>query len=222
MIVEDDLSLAEVILDYLHFDGYEAYHFENGHDAMSNLNKLEPHLMILDVMLPGISGFEILKYVRKNSKIPVLMVSAKSDDYNMMKGYEIGADDYMGKPFRPKILMAKVNALLNRCYPDQVKNEQVKVNHLTFNDAQVKALYQSIDLALTPKEYDLLKLLAFNEGHIFSYENLIRQIDGKEHQLTANAISAHVKNIRKKLTKAGAHADTIRTIWGVGYRFETF
>lgn len=219
MLVEDDLSMAEVIMDYLVFEGYTAKHFEDGKDALAAVGTFDPHLVILDVMLPGLGGFEVLKGIRKHSKIPVIMVSAKADDYNTMKGYETGADDYVGKPFRPKILLAKVNALIQRCYPDPVLSTQVRVNQLTFNDAQVKAMFEDMDMQLTPKEYELLKLLAMNEEHIFTYESLIRQIDGKEHQLTANAISAHVKNIRKKLIKCGGNGECIRTIWGVGYRF---
>ncbi len=221
MLVEDDHSLAEVILDYLVFEGYTPKHFDDGQEALNAVGAFEPHLVILDVMLPGLNGFDVLKGIRKNSTVPVVMVSAKADDYNTMKGFEIGADDYVGKPFRPKILMAKVNALVQRCYPDQVISPQMRVSQLTFNDAQVMALYLDQDIQLTPKEYELLKLLAMNEGHIFTYDSLIKQIDGKEHQLTANAISAHVKNIRKKLGKKGGNGECIRTIWGVGYRFDT-
>lgn len=220
MLVEDDPSIAEVIMDYLVFEGYTAKHFEAGDEAFKALASFEPHLVILDVMLPGMNGFDFLKALRRTSTVPVVMVSAKSDDYNAMKGYENGADDYVGKPFRPKILMAKVNALIQRCFPDQVMSTQLKVSQLTFNDGQVKALYEDQDLQLTPKEYELLKMLALNVDHIFTYDSLIRQIDGKEHMLTQNAISAHVKNIRKKINKCGGNGDCIRTIWGVGYRFE--
>ena len=220
MLVEDDHSLAEVILDYLVFEGYTTMHYDNGQLAFNEVGNFDPHLLILDVMLPGLNGFDILKGIRKTSSVPVIMISAKADDYNTMKGFEIGADDYVGKPFRPKILMAKVNALIQRCYPDQVLSPQVRVSQLIFNDAQVKAKYLEQDMNLTPKEYELLKLLATNESHIFTYESLIKQIDGKEHQLTPNAISAHVKNIRKKLVKLGGDGESIKTIWGVGYRFE--
>lgn len=219
-MVEDDLSLAEVITDYLHFEGYWPEHFVSGDDALANFRKVEPHLIILDVMLPGMSGFEVMQKIRKESEVPIVMVSAKSDDYNMMKGYDLGADDYMSKPFRPKILMAKVNALINRCYPNQITSQQIKIHELTFNDSQVKTLFNEVDLLLTPKEYELFRLLALNEGHIFTYENLINQIDDGESQLTQNAISAHVKNIRKKLKKYEANFESIRTIWGVGYRFD--
>lgn len=219
MLVEDDYGIAEVIMDYLVFDGYTAKHYANGSEAYAAMVDFQPHLVILDVMLPGMDGFEFLKSLRKSSTIPVVMVTAKSDDYNTIKGYENGADDYVGKPFRPKILMAKVNALIQRCYPDQVLSNQLRVSKMTFNDAQMKALFEETDMQLTPKEYELLKVLAMNEGHIFTHEALIKQIDGKEHQLTVNAISAHIKNIRRKIGKAGGNPEMIRTVWGMGYRF---
>ncbi len=223
MLVEDDLSLAEVILDYLHFEGYWPEHFVNGREALAALDRINPHLAILDVMLPGASGFDVLKAIRKKSKIPVIMASAKSDDYNMMKGFEGGADDYMGKPFRPKILMAKVNALISRCYPDEVVAPQIKIHQFALIDSQVKVCFEKEDLSLTPKEYELFRILAINEGHIFTYDNLLKQIetsDSTDHNLTANSVSAHIKNIRKKIVAAGCTTECIKTIWGVGYKFE--
>lgn len=220
MLVEDDQSLAEVVVDYLVFEGYTPFHFESGREAIKSFAEVNPELVILDVMLPEMTGFEVIHEIRKTSDVPVIFISAKADDYNVMKGYDLGADDYVGKPFRPKILMAKVNSLITRCYPDQVKSSQFKVYDFTFVDAQVKALYLNQDLKLTPKEYDLFKLLTMNEKHIFSYEAMIASVDGEAHQLTANTISAHVKNIRKKMKINGANPESIKTIWGVGYRFE--
>lgn len=215
LIVEDEKNMQEIIAAYMRRGGHTCFTADDGADALIVLKNNPMDLMILDIMMPSIDGFSVCKMAREMSNLPIIMLTAKESEDDKLKGYHLGADDYMTKPFSPKVLLAKANALLRRAsiLPTDARNAGkitlVPASHRVFVDGQ--------EITLTHKEYELLSFFMTNPGQIFSRGQLLNRIWGYEFEGTTRTVDTHIKTLRKKLGDEGRH---IVTLIRSGYKFE--
>ena len=224
LIVEDELPIAELEKDYLELSDFEV-DIEN--DGTEGLNKAiggTYDLLILDLMLPGTDGFEICKKVREKFDIPIIMVSAKKEDIDKIRGLGIGADDYMTKPFSPSELVARVKAHLTRYQrltkSGLNKNEEIEIRGIRIDKTARRVYVDGEEKSFTTKEFDLLFFLASNPNRVFTKEELFQEIWGFSSVGDIATVTVHIKKIREKVEKDTAKPEYIETIWGVGYRFK--
>ena len=225
LVVDDDENIAEIISLYLTKECFEVKTAGDGEAAIAELKRFSPDLMILDVMLPGIDGYEVLRRVRKDSVIPIIMLSAKGEIFDKVLGLELGADDYMEKPFDSKELVARVKALLRRSGMNQVESgdddvKQVKYQDIDINMTNYSVTYMGKSVEMPPKEIELLYFLASNPNRVYSREQLLDSIWGYEFGGDTRTVDVHIKRIREKIGEENGKW-RIATIWGVGYKFET-
>ncbi len=224
LIIEDEVSIAELERDYLEINGFKVSIENTGSKGLNNALTHSYDLIILDLMLPEIDGFEICKKIREKSNVPILMVSAKKEDIDKIRGLGLGADDYITKPFSPSELVARVQAHIAR-YERLTKEGGVKEQHtfsirgLTINSDARRVFVAGKEINLTMKEYELLLLLASNPDQVFSKEQLFDKVWGMDYYGDSATVTVHVGKIREKLEKETKQKDYIETIWGVGYRF---
>lgn len=224
LIVEDEESIADLERDYLELSGFQV-EIENAGDAgLQRALKEEFDLLILDLMLPGVDGFEICKKVREVKNTPIVMVSAKKDDIDKIRGLGLGADDYMTKPFSPSELVARVKAHLAR-YERLIgssvqENEIIEIRGLKIDKTARRVYINGEEKAFTTKEFDLLTFLAQNPNHVFTKEELFQKIWDMESVGDIATVTVHIKKIREKIEVNTAKPQYIETIWGVGYRFK--
>ena len=215
LIVEDEKAMQEIIADFLHKDGLNCFTADDGVDALVTLKNNPMDLMILDIMMPHLDGFSVCRMAREMSGLPIIMLTAKGEEEDKLKGYDYGADDYMTKPFSPKVLAAKVNALLRRsCL---VRQKSVHIGGIILNPGSHQTYIDGQEVALTHKEYELLLFLMENPGQIFSREQLLNRIWGYDYEGTTRTVDTHIKTLRKKLGGEGKH---IVTLIRSGYKFE--
>jgi DNA-binding response OmpR family regulator len=222
LVVDDEIKITEVVKSYLENAGYQAVCAYNGTQAMNLFEKLSPVLVILDLMLPDIAGEEICKFIRKKSRVPIIMLTAKIADADIINGLGIGADDYLAKPFSPKQLVARVEAILRR-----VSSEAVPlVSEFSFNDGDlvIDGLRHEVrkngeQVALTPNEYKILMTMAKYPSKAFTREELIELALGDDFDGFDRVIDTHIKNIRQKLGDDGRTPRYILTVHGTGYKF---
>lgn len=224
LIIEDEEAIADLEKDYLELSGFEVEIEERGDVGLTRSLKEDFDLIILDLMLPGIDGFEICKKIREEKNIPVIMVSAKKDDIDKIRGLGLGADDYMTKPFSPSELVARVKAHLAR-YERLVgsgvqENELVEIRGIKIDKTARRVWVNGEEKAFTSKEFDLLTFLAQNPNHVFTKEELFREIWDMESIGDIATVTVHIKKIREKIEYNTAKPQYIETIWGVGYRFK--
>lgn len=224
LIIEDDLSIANLQKDYLEINGFEAFVETDGHQGKERALREDFDLIILDIMLPGMDGFEICKEIRKEKMVPIMMVSAKKEDIDKIRGFGLGADDYLIKPFSPSELVARVKAHINRFQAlTNLKiptKEKLIINDLEIDPVSRQVFVKDVEVLLTPKEFDLLVYLAKHPMRVFEKEELFETIWGLDSLDTELAtIVVHIKRIRGKLKKAGLDPIPIETVWGSGYRF---
>lgn len=224
LIIEDEIAIAELEKDYLELSGFEV---EVENDGMSGLARAlteEFDLFILDLMLPGIDGFEICKRIREKKNTPVLMVSAKKDDIDKIRGLGLGADDYVTKPFSPSELVARVKAHLARYErligSNVVENDTVEIRGIKIDKTARRVWINGEEKQFTTKEFDLLTFLAENPNRVFTKEELFREIWDMESIGDIATVTVHIKKIREKVEMDTAKPQYIETIWGVGYRFK--
>lgn len=223
LVVEDDLSIAELERDYLEMNGFTVEIALTGDEGLRKAIAENYDLIILDLMLPGIDGFEICKRVREIKDIPILMVTAKKEEIDKIRGFGFGADDYIIKPFSPSELVVRVkahisryNRLVNR---EQPKNEiQVRGLHIDKNARRV--LVNNDEKMLTAKEFDLLTFLAANPNHVFNKDHLFERVWGFDAMGDVSTVTVHIRKIREKIESDPANPEYIETIWGAGYRFK--
>lgn len=224
LIVEDEESIAELEKDYLELSGFEVETEKSGDAGLKKALEEEIDLLILDLMLPGVDGFEICKKVREAKNIPILMVSAKKDDIDKIRGLGMGADDYMTKPFSPSELVARVKAHLaryQRLVNSNVKeNDIVEIRGIKIDKTARRVWINGEEKNFTTKEFDLLTFLAENPNHVFTKEELFREIWDMESIGDIATVTVHIKKIREKIEFDTAKPQYIETIWGVGYRFK--
>ncbi len=224
LIIEDEESIAELEKDYLSISGYDVDVETNGEVGLERALNEEFDLFILDLMLPGKDGFEICKQIRDKKNTPVLMVSARKDDIDKIRGLGLGADDYVTKPFSPSELVARVKAHLSR-YERLIgssaqTNEIVEIRGLRIDKTARRVWINEEEKAFTTKEFDLLTFLAENPNHVFTKEELFKEIWDMESVGDIATVTVHIKKIREKIELDTAKPQYIETIWGVGYRFK--
>lgn len=224
LIIEDEESIAELEKDYLELSGFEVEIENRGDNGMERALKEEFDLIILDLMLPEVDGFDICRQVRKEKNIPIIMVSAKKDDIDKIRGLGLGADDYMTKPFSPSELVARVKAHLERYHrlvgSNVQKNEVVEIRGIKIDKTARRVFINGEEKTFTTKEYDLLTFLAENPNRVFTKEELFREIWDMESVGDIATVTVHIKKIREKIEFNTAKPQYIETIWGVGYRFK--
>ena len=218
LVVDDDVHINELIDMYLKNSGYETKKAFNGIDACNIISQEEIALVILDVMLPGKDGIEVLKFIRKNSDIPVIMVTAKGETFDKVLALELGADDYIVKPFEPKELLARVKAVTRRYTVDNVAKDTVKYNNISIDIGAYEVLYKDAIIKLAPKELELLYFLASNPNKVFNREQLMYEVWGYDYPGDSRTVDVHIKRLREKI-KGGENWE-VQTVWGVGYKFE--
>ena len=215
LIVEDEKNMQEIIVDYLRRGGHTCFTADDGVDALMILKNNPMDLMILDIMMPHLDGFSVCKMAREMSDLPIIMLTAKSGEDDKLKGYDLGADDYMTKPFSPKVLLAKANALLRRS--STIPADTVNAGKIFVIPASHKVFVDGQEIALTHKEYELLHFFMVNPGQIFSREQLLNRIWGYDFEGTTRTVDTHIKTLRQKLGDEGKH---IVTLIRSGYKFE--
>ncbi len=224
LIIEDDEAIAELQKDYLELSGFEVEVESQGDKGLTHALEEDVDFLILDLMLPEMDGFEICRQVREKKDIPVLMVSAKKDDIDKIRGLGLGADDYMTKPFSPSELVARVKAHLaryERLVNNNVKtNDIVEIRGIKIDKTARRVWINGEEKNFTTKEFDLLTFLAENPNHVFSKEELFREIWDMESIGDIATVTVHIKKIREKVEYDTAKPQYIETIWGVGYRFK--
>ncbi len=220
LIVEDDKTIAALEKDYLEIYGFQADVVSDGKKALSQALSEEYDLLILDLMLPGLSGYEICKAVREEKEVPILMVTARSDSIDKIRGLGLGADDYISKPFDPMELMARVRAHLGRYerLKGTDRQENVSFGRVTIDTKGRKVYLEGQELKFPKKEYELLLFLAMNPNMVFTKEQLLNQIWGYEAMGDSATVTVHINRIREKIEKDSNHPKYIETIWGAGYR----
>ena len=224
LIVEDEVAIAELEKDYLELSGFDV---EVEHDGMTGLARAlaeEFDLFILDLMLPGIDGFEICKQIREKKNTPILMVSAKKEDIDKIRGLGMGADDYVTKPFSPSELVARVKAHLARYErligSNTVENDIIEIRGIKIDKTARRVWINGEEKQFTTKEFDLLTFLAENPNHVYTKEELFREIWDMESIGDIATVTVHIKKIREKVEMDTSKPQYIETIWGVGYRFK--
>ncbi|HBC4274699.1 TPA: response regulator transcription factor [Enterococcus faecalis] len=221
LIVEDELDLANIIKDYLVKELYEVEICTEGDKAIEIFDKFKPSLVILDLMLPGMNGYEICQNIRIKSTIPILILSAKIDEFDKVKGLDLGADDYITKPFRPRELLARVNAQLRRSQVFNKENlEIIDLENIRIYTKEYKVEKDGRDLDLSRNEFELLVFLSKNPRQVFSREQLYERIWGFDSYGDLNTVTVTINRLRQKIEDNPKNPKYILTVWGVGYKFE--
>lgn len=224
LIIEDDISIAELERDYLEINGFRVTIENTGDKGLLAANQEQYDLIILDLMLPKIDGFEICRQIRHKKNTPIIMVSAKKEDIDKIRGLGLGADDFMTKPFSPSELVARVKAHISRferlTEGNQTKNDKIEIRGLSMDKSSRRTFINEKEVILTTKEFDLLIYLAANPNKVFSKEDLFERIWGINSQGDIPTVTVHIRKIREKIEIDPSNPQYIETIWGVGYRFE--
>jgi two-component system response regulator VanR len=228
LIVEDEKEIADLIGIYLINGGYEVYKAYSGEEGLRVLDEQSIQLVILDIMMPGIDGLEVCRIIRKDKNIPILMLSAKSEDMDKILGLSTGADDYLTKPFNPLELLARVKSQLRRYLylnqqnkRDTTKGEDIiAVNGLSINKTEHTVTVYDREVNLTPTEFQILLLLASNRSRVFSADEIFERIWDEPAFESKNTVMVHIRNIREKIEDDPRKPCFIKTVWGVGYKIE--
>lgn len=218
LVVDDEDRIRDIVKQYLKFEGYAYEEAANGQQAVDLAAKERFDLIIMDVMMPFIDGITALRMIREKSAVPVILLTAKGEEYDKVFGFDLGADDYVVKPFSPKELMARVKAILKRSSPPEEKAEQIyRYKELSVNPVSYEASVNGEKLNLTPKEFELLNYFVNNKGVVLTRENLLNEIWGYDFYGDSRTVDTHVKMLRGNL---GDYRELIKTVWGVGYRYD--
>lgn len=219
LIIDDDVNICELIRLYLEKDGYEAVNAHNGIKAVEVFKQSAPNIVILDIMLPGIDGWQVCREIRKISGIPIIMLTAKGETFDKVLGLELGADDYIVKPFDPKELVARVKAVLRRYEHKELDVQEIVYPNLVVNKSNYTIKVNEKDMELPPKELELLFFLASNPNKVFTREQLLEHVWGFDFYGDSRTVDVHVKRIREKIETENQKWQ-LKTVWGVGYKFE--
>lgn len=217
-MVDDDENICEVIKMYLETTGYNVKVAHDGKAAKEEFVNFSPNLVVLDMMLPGIDGMEVLKWIRKDSNVPVIMLTAKGETFDKVLALEIGADDYVVKPFEPKELLARVKAVMRRYSGEEPDNVVLNFPGLTIDANSYKVIYNGEEVKTPPKEFELLHYLASNKNKVFTRDQLLCEVWGYDYPGDSRTVDVHIKRLREKLN--GGEDWQLETVWGVGYKFE--
>lgn len=215
LIVDDDLHLRKLVRTYAELEDFTCEEAQNGFEALEKLRGGNFDMIVLDIMMPGLDGFETMGELRKWTQIPVILLTARDEEYDKLLGFHLGADDYVSKPFSPKELIARIKAVMKRV--DKKQDEPIEYGELRVETAARTASLGGQALSLTPKEFDLLTVLVRNEHLVLSREQLLQQVWGYDYYGDVRTVDTHIKTLREQL---GPYRKWIRTVWGVGYQFE--
>ena len=219
LVIDDDLNIGQLVKIYLEKEGYSVKHLLNGSEGLNAFKKHQFHIVVLDIMLPGVDGWEVCREIRKMSDVPIIMLTAKGEVFDKVLGLELGADDYIVKPFEPKELIARTRAVLRRYKAGMETEKKASYKNLVVSIDDYSATYCGVSVDLPPKELELLYFLATHPNKVFTREQLLEQVWGFEYFGDSRTVDVYVKRLREKFTE---HSDTwqIKTVWGVGYKFE--
>ncbi|AET66139.1 response regulator with CheY-like receiver domain and winged-helix DNA-binding domain [Desulfosporosinus orientis DSM 765] len=221
LIADDNDDILEILHRYVAKEGFSPILARSGEEALQKFFAFSPILLLLDVMMPKKDGFEVCKEIRRKSNVPIILVTAKGDDGDRIMGLDIGADDYIVKPFSPGEVMARIRAVLRRLdISEEQRKDLVRYPGLEINLSDYKVLVNGHPLSLTKKETEIFWLLAANPGKVFSRDNLLTSVWGEDYFGDARTVDTHIKRLRSKLSVAEMSNWDIKTIWGVGYKFE--
>ena len=224
LIIEDEVAIADLEKDYLELSGFEVAMEHAGDSGLARALAEDFDLIVLDLMLPGMDGFEVCRQIREKKDIPVIMVSAKKDDIDKIHGLGLGADDYMTKPFSPSELVARVKAHMSRynrlVNTNQKINDVIEIRGIRIDKTARRVYIDGEEKNFTTKEFDLLTFLAENPNHVFTKEELFREIWDMDSVGDIATVTVHIKKIREKIEGGSSKPQYIETIWGVGYRFK--
>ena len=223
LVVDDDPNICDVLRMYLENEGYSVILSYDGEEALVKFNALKPDIILLDVMLPTLDGWQVCREVRKKSSVPIIMITAKGDTFDKVLGLELGADDYIMKPFDSKELVARVKAVLRRYQPVKVEEPApelkcVKYPDLIVNLSNYSVIYKDNPIDMPPKELELLYFLASSPNQVFTREQLLDHIWGYEYIGDTRTVDVHVKRLREKIKDNDSWS--LSTVWGIGYKFE--
>ena len=220
LVVEDEPDIAAIVVDYLRHAGYTEEHQAEGRAALASLITTPPDLTLLDIMLPGMDGLEILRQARRHTQHPIIMLTARVEEVDRLIGLELGADDYICKPFSPREVVARVKAVLRRGQPEQQDNDMLSFPGLTISLSRYEVLYQGKQAEMPPKEIELFYFLASHPNTVFTREQLLEKVWGFDYFGDSRTVDVHVKRLREKLTDCEELGWSIKTVWSVGYKFE--
>lgn len=227
LLVEDDAKIADMVVNYLHMHGFRTQVIADGDDAVAMIRANPPDLVLLDLLLKGLDGINVCKQVREFSAVPIIMVTARVDEIDRLLGLEVGADDYVCKPFSPRELVARVKALLRRSLTTQLSEAtthsisiQKAEPEIRIDEEKQLILWQKNPLPLTPVEFRLLSILVARPYHIYARSLLLERLHQDFRDVSDRAIDSHIKNLRRKMLQANMNAYAIGSVYGVGYRFE--
>lgn len=218
LIVDDDENICEVIKMYVESSGYDVRIANDGKSAEEVFLEYKPDLVLLDIMLPNIDGIDVLKWIRKDFETPVIMLTAKGETFDKVLGLELGADDYIVKPFEAKEMLARIKAVLRRYNVDNENKEVLKFEDLTIDINSYTVVYKDNEVKMPPKEFELLYYLSSNKNRVFTREQLLCEVWGYDYPGDSRTVDVHIKRLREKLQ--GGPNWQIETVWGVGYKFE--
>ena len=217
LVVDDDTNIAKLISLYLRKENFETKEVHTGRAAVEAFAAYAPSLVILDIMLPEMDGYEVCREIRQRSAVPIIMLSAKGETFDKVLGLEMGADDYMEKPFEPKELIARIKAVLRR-YEIKTSTQPITWPNLSVDPSRMVVTYHGRTLDLPPKEFELLHYLVSHPGQVFTREQLLSNVWDYDFLGDSRTVDVHVKRLREKMTEDNEWA--IKTVWGVGYKFE--
>ncbi|MBE5759618.1 MAG: response regulator transcription factor [Clostridiales bacterium] len=220
LMIDDDVNIAKIVKLNLEKEGYNAFVANDGETGLAIIEAEDPDLVLLDIMMPGMDGMEVLRRIRKDKTTPVIMLTAKDDTFDKVLGLELGADDYITKPFDSKELMARIKAVIRRSAQNapEEEDETVRYPNLEISLANYSVKYRGNKLEMPPKELELLYFLASHPGKVFTREQLLRQVWEFDFYGDSRTVDVHIKRLREKLN--GEEKWEIKTVWGVGYKFE--
>jgi len=219
LVVDDEPTIREIVVSYLEREGFKTLEAADGNRAREVLERDPPDLVVLDLMLPGTDGLELCRWIRSRSRLPVIMLTARGEESDRIVGLELGADDYVTKPFSPRELAARVRTVLRRAEPDAATDERLSYNGLVIDSSTREVIRGNEPLRLTAREFDLLWFLASHPRRVFSREHLMRRVWGYSAALDTGTVTVHMRRLREKIEDDPSHPRHLETVWGVGYRF---
>lgn len=220
LVVDDDKKIADLVSLYLKKEGYSVLVAYDGQEALDLARRKAPDLIVLDLLLPGLDGMEVCQRLRAESRVPIIMLTARSTDEDKLLGLDLGADDYVTKPFNPRELVARIRAVLRRIAPEEEPGEDMRFDGLTISFVRHEVLVQGKTVALTPTEFRLLSALAREPGRVFSRSELLDRVFGYDYEGLERTVDVHIMNLRRKMEPEPSKPRYIVTVPGVGYRFE--
>lgn len=220
LVVDDEKTLVKALKFNLEKEGFRVEEAYNGEEALKKVAEVEPDIIVLDLMLPGLDGFEVCRQIRKKLEIPIIMLTARGEDIDKVLGLELGADDYLTKPFNPRELVARIKAILRRSAArEEGVRKHIQIGNLQIDLLQHRVRIHDSEIDLTSKEFALLSFLATNAGRVYSREQLLEQVWGYNYYGDARTVDVHIRHLREKIEEDPSNPERVITVWGTGYKF---